>query len=45
MNEDNQWWPSRYGAGDQLGALNEITPEKTAAAARLVRSGIIYLDC
>ena len=24
---DNQppWWPSRYGADDQLGTLNEIT--------------------
>ena len=21
------WWPSRYGADDQLGTLNEITPE------------------
>jgi glucose 1-dehydrogenase len=29
----------RKGAADQLGALNEITPAKTAAAARLVRSG------
>ena len=22
------WWPSRYGADDQAGALNEITPGK-----------------
>jgi hypothetical protein len=42
MNEDNEWWPSRYGAGDQLGALNEITPAKTAGAAQLVRRGITY---
>ena len=20
------WWPSRYGAEDEAGALNEITP-------------------
>jgi kynurenine formamidase len=39
MSTEETWWPSRYGAGDQLGALNEITPAKTAAAARLVRSG------
>ena len=29
----------RWGAHDQLGALNLITPEKRVAAARLVRSG------
>jgi kynurenine formamidase len=29
----------RWGADDQLGALNLITPEVTAAAAALVRSG------
>ena len=23
------WWPSKYGADDQAGALNEITPGKT----------------
>ncbi len=27
------WWPSRYGAQDQLGTLNEITPDKVRAAA------------
>ncbi|MEX2238213.1 MAG: cyclase family protein [Dehalococcoidia bacterium] len=29
----------RWGADDQLGALNYITPQKRARAARLVRSG------
>ena len=29
----------RWGAHDQLGTLNLITPEKRIAAARLVRSG------
>ena len=40
---DNQkpWWPSRYGAHDQLGTLNEITPAVTAAAARLVKKGTV----
>ena len=37
-----QWWPSRYGAGDQAGALNEITPDKVVAASGLVRQGRIY---
>jgi kynurenine formamidase len=33
------WWPSRYGADDQIGTLNEITPQVVAAAARLVQQG------
>src|SRR3972149_8387989 len=40
--ENNTWWPSKYGADDQIGALNEITPEKRVAAARLVRQGKVY---
>src|SRR5512134_2212704 len=33
------WLPSRYGAHDQIGTLNEITPEVVAAAARLAQTG------
>jgi hypothetical protein len=33
------WWPSRYGADDQIGSLNEITPAVRRAAAALVRQG------
>ena len=40
--DEQPWWPSRYGAGDQIGTLNEITPAKTAAAAGLVRAGRVY---
>ncbi len=36
------WWPSRYGADDEIGTLNEITPVKVLEAARLVRTGTIY---
>ena len=36
------WWTSGYGADDQLGSLNEITPEKIVDAARLVQSGKVY---
>ena len=36
------WWPSRYGADDEAGALNEITPEKVLSAVRLVRSGTVF---
>ena len=32
------WFPSIYGAGDQLGALNEITPAKTLAALSLIKN-------
>src|SRR5919205_3327172 len=39
---DEPWWPSRYGAGDQLGTLNEITPAKVTAAARLVKAGRMF---
>jgi kynurenine formamidase len=35
------WWPSRYGADDEIGSLNEITPEVTKAAAALVRRGLV----
>jgi kynurenine formamidase len=42
MTTDAQWWPSPYGAGDQIGMLNEITPAKRVRAARLVQRGIVY---
>ena len=36
------WFPSRYGAGDQAGALNEITPSKICEAVGLVGQGRVY---
>ncbi len=36
---DESWWPSEFGAEDQRGAVNYITPEKRLAAAGLVRQG------
>jgi kynurenine formamidase len=42
MENSERWWPSRYGAGDQIGALNEITAAKVVAAAQLVREGKVY---
>ena len=42
MPDDTPWWPSRYGPDDERGALNEITPTKIVAAARLVRTGRVY---
>jgi kynurenine formamidase len=38
----SKWWPSQWGASDQRGALNRLSPEKTLAAAALITSGAIY---
>ena len=38
----NKWWPSEWGADDQIGALNRLTPEKVLAAAGLIKQGKIY---
>src|SRR5688572_29772140 len=35
------WWPSPWGAGDQRGANNRITPAKVLEAARLIKTGRI----
>jgi kynurenine formamidase len=37
-----RWWPSKYGAGDEAGALNEITPAKVLSAVGLVRRGVVF---
>jgi kynurenine formamidase len=42
MAEVATWWPSRYGADDEAGALNEIEPDSIVDAARLVRRGKVY---
>ena len=34
-----KWAPSRYGKNDQRGSFNEVTPDKTAAALRLLDCG------
>jgi kynurenine formamidase len=39
---DGRWWPSRFGADDQLGMLNHITDATRAAALQRVRSGRLY---
>lgn len=37
-----RWWPSEWGAGDQRGAANRITPERVRDAARLIREGRVF---
>lgn len=34
-----QWWPSRYGADDELGSGNELTPDRTMAALQIPQEG------
>jgi kynurenine formamidase len=36
------WYPSRYGAGDTLGAINLLSPGKVLEASRLVTTGKTY---
>src|SRR6059036_3089275 len=39
---ETAWWPSPFGADDQLGMLNHITDAKRAAALTSVREGRLY---
>jgi kynurenine formamidase len=41
QQQDN-WHPSKWGAGDELGAANLLTPERALAAAQLVKTGKVY---
>jgi hypothetical protein len=38
----DKWWPSPWGAEDEVGASNRITPAKVLEAARLIKTGKIY---
>lgn len=38
----DSWWPSPFGADDQLGMLNHVTDAKRLQALQLVRGGRIY---
>lgn len=37
-----KWWPSEWGAEDQKGAANRLTPKKVLQAKNLIRTGRIY---
>src|SRR5262245_46276762 len=41
-NGSGPWWPSPFGAGDQLGMLNHIDEAKRLQAMSLVREGRMY---
>ena len=36
---DEKWWPSEFGAADEIGAANYITPQKRLEAVKLVKQG------
>jgi kynurenine formamidase len=40
--QDDRWYPSRWGADDQRGAANRITPAKVLEAREAITTGIIY---
>ena len=42
MTDAADWWPSRWGADDQAGASNWITPSKVMEAVSLIETGDIY---
>ena len=39
---EQNWYPSKYGAHDTLGAINNLSPAKVAQAAKLVTQGKTY---
>ena len=39
---DETWYPSKYGAEDVKGAMNNLSPEGAVAAAKLVKTGKVY---
>jgi kynurenine formamidase len=41
-SEAQRWYPSRWGAEDQRGAANRITPAKVLEAKDLIKQGAIY---
>lgn len=38
----DNWYPSKYGADDTLGAINNLSPELVVKAAKLVTTGKTY---
>ncbi|OYU83666.1 MAG: polyketide cyclase, partial [Burkholderiales bacterium PBB5] len=36
------WFPSKWGPNDELGAANYLTPQLAADAAKLVKTGKTY---
>ena len=39
---EQKWWPSKWGADDQAGASNHITPQKVLDTVKWIKDGKIY---
>lgn len=37
-----RWWPSKWGAEDERGAANLMTPDKVLQATKLIQKGDVY---
>ena len=42
VGQSDRWYPSRWGADDQRGAANRITPAKVLEAKGLITKGAVY---
>jgi kynurenine formamidase len=42
IGQTDRWYPSRWGANDQRGAANRITPAKVLEAKTLITKGAVY---
>jgi kynurenine formamidase len=42
FGQADNWYPSRWGAADQRGAANRITPAKVLEAKNLITTGTVY---
>jgi kynurenine formamidase len=42
LGQSDRWYPSRWGADDQRGAANRLTPAKVLEAKDLIKQGTIY---
>lgn len=42
LGQSDRWYPSRWGADDQRGAANRLTPAKVLEARNLITKGTVY---
>src|SRR4029453_16533878 len=42
LGQSDRWYPSRWGADDQRGAANRLTPVKVLEAKDLIKQGMVY---
>lgn len=42
LGQSDRWYPSRWGAADQRGAANRLTPAKVLEAKALISTGVVY---